>query len=160
MLDFSITFFITILNIALLYLILRAVLFKPVTKFMENRTQKIKGELEQAAREKERAEALRKQYEASIQSAEDEGERIIKEARELAQKQAQALVEQGKIDAENLLKAARVQIEAERRVQALAFQEQAATLVISATGRLLGREVNAEDAQKAAQQFVSELGMN
>jgi F-type H+-transporting ATPase subunit b len=160
MLDFSITFFITILNIGVLYLILRAILFKPVTKFMENRTQKIKGELEQAAREKERAEALRKQYEASIQSAEDEGERIIKEAREMAQKQAQTIVDQGKIDAENLLKAAKVQIEAERRVQALAFQEQAATLVLSATGRLLGREVNAEDAQKAAQQFVSELGMN
>jgi F-type H+-transporting ATPase subunit b len=160
MLDFSITFFITILNIGVLYLILRAILFKPVTKFMESRTQKIKGELEQAAREKERAEALRKQYEASIQSAEDEGERIIKEAREMAQKQAQTIVDQGKIDAENLLKAAKVQIEAERRVQALAFQEQAATLVLSATGRLLGREVNAEDAQKAAQQFVSELGMN
>jgi len=160
MLDFSITFFITILNIGVLYLILRAILFKPVTKFMENRTQKIKGELEQAAREKERAEALRKQYEASIQSAEDEGERIIKEAREMAQKQAQTIVDQGKIDAENLLKAAKVQIEAERRVQALAFQEQAATLILSATGRLLGREVNAEDAQKAAQQFVSELGMN
>ena len=160
MLDFSITFFITILNIGVLYLILRAILFKPVTKFIENRTQKIKGELEQAAKEKERAEALRKQYEASIQSAEDEGERIIKEARELAQKQAQTIVDQGKIDAENLLKAARLQIEAERRVEALAFQEQAAALVLSATGRLLGREVNAEDSRKAAQQFVSELGMN
>lgn len=160
MLDFSITFFITILNIGVLYLILRVILFKPVTKFMENRTQKIQGELEQAAREKERAQALRKQYEASIQSAEDEGERIIKEARELAQKQAQTIVDQGKIDAESLLRAARLQIEAERRVEALAFQEQAATLVLAATGRLLGREVNAEDAQNAAQQFVSELGMN
>jgi len=40
MLDFSITFFITILNIGVLYLILRAILFKPVTKFMENRTQR------------------------------------------------------------------------------------------------------------------------
>jgi len=42
-------------------------------------------------------------------------------------------VDQGKIDAENLLKAARVQIESEGRVQALAFQEQAAALVLAAT---------------------------
>lgn len=160
MLDFSITFFITIGNIFLLFLMLRAILFKPVAAFMENRKAKIRGELEQAAQEKEQAEALRKQYEFLLQNARDEGDRIIKEARQMAQQQAQMILDQAKLDAEHIKKAAEEQIKAEQQVAAMAFKSQAASLVITATGKLLGREVTAKDAETAAKQFISELEMN
>ena len=49
------TFLVTIVNITVLFLVLRAFLFKPVTKFMEDRTKKVQDSLDQA--EKERAQA-------------------------------------------------------------------------------------------------------
>lgn len=160
MLEFSVTFFISLLNIGILFFVLRAVLFKPVTRFIENRTLKIKGDLEQAANEKARAEELRAHYEAFIRNAEEDGERIIAEARDTARKQAAGILERAKGEAEALIQAARRQTEEERAGELDRFKKQAAGIVLLATGRLLGRTVDAADDQKAAADFISELGMN
>ncbi len=157
MLDFSVTFFITLLNIGILYTILRALLFKPVSKFMENRALGIKADLENAAREKARAEELRAQYEAALRSAEQETEHILREGRELAQKQAQALLEDARTEAKGIVQAARVQMEGERRSEAMRLKEETAALVLAATGRLLRRELNSEDAERSASALVAEL---
>jgi F-type H+-transporting ATPase subunit b len=158
MLDFSVTFFITFINIAVLYFILRKLLFKPVTLFMENRTLKIRGELEQASREKAQAEALRESYEAQLRKVDEEADKLLREAREAAQEQASAIVVEGKAEAARLIENARLQIEEERRSATAAFRIEAANLVIAATGRLLRREVTGEDARRAAGDFVAALG--
>jgi F-type H+-transporting ATPase subunit b len=158
MLEFSITFFITFLNIAVLYFILRAILFKPVTLFMEKRSLKIKHELEQAAAEKANAEALRQSYEKILRDADAEAERLLREARDFAREQAAQIVEQGKADAARFLQIARAQIESERAAAAAIFKAEAAGLVIAATGRLLKRETTSEDARRSAAAFVAELG--
>ena len=111
MLDFSITFVITFVNIAILYFVLRAILFKPVSRFMENRALKIKNELEQAANEKANAEALRESYEEMLRKADSEAEKILRDAHELAQAQTAALIEQAKVEAGRVLENARAQIE-------------------------------------------------
>lgn len=157
MLDFSITFFITFLNIAVLYFILRAVLFKPVTKFMENRSLKIKNDLEQATNEKASAEALRRSYEDRLRKADDEADAILRDAREAAREQAAALIERAKAEAEGLIESARLQIDAERAAAAAVFKAEAAGLVIAAAGRLLRREANSADSLRAASEFVAEL---
>jgi F-type H+-transporting ATPase subunit b len=158
MLNFSITFLITFVNFAVLYFILRAILFKPVTRFMESRSLKIKGELEQAANEKASAEALRESYEAMLRKADDEADKVLKEAHELAREQSAAIIEQAKAEGARLIDAARAQIEAERRVAAVMFKEEAAGLVLSATAKLLRKEAGGEDSRRAAVEFINELG--
>jgi F-type H+-transporting ATPase subunit b len=158
MLDFSITFLVTFINIGVLYFILRALLFKPVTRFMENRTLKIKGELEQASREKAQAESLRESYEAQLRKVDEEAEVLLRAARADAQEQAAAIIERGKAEAERLVENARLQIEEERRAAVAEIRTEAATLVLAATGRLLRREVSGEDARRAAGEFVAALG--
>jgi len=158
MLDFSVTFFISLLNIGILYFVLRAILFKPVTRFIENRTLKIKGDLEQAVNEKTRAEELRAHYEDLLRKADEDGERIIAEARDTARKQAAILMERAKVEADNLIQAARRQSEEERAAEFDRFKKQAALIVLQAAGRLLKRSVGAEDDRKAAEDFIAELG--
>ena len=160
MLDFSVTFFITLLNIGILYFVLRAILFKPVTRFMENRSLKIKADLDNAAQEKFKAEELRIQYEATIHTAEQESERILREGRELALKQGALMMERAKTEAEGIIRAARLQIEDERRAQAALLKQETADLVLAATGRLLRREVDSEDSRRAAEELVSGSGLN
>jgi len=157
MLDFSITFFITFLNISVLYFILRAILFKPVSRFMENRTLKIKHELEQAANEKAAAEALRQSYESMLSKADEDADRILREAREMAREQTAAILERARAEAAGLIAAAHVQIEAEQSAAASVFKAEAVGLVLAATGRLLRREANGGDARRAAAEFVAEL---
>ena len=54
MFDFSVTFIFTLLNIFILFILLRVVLFKPVTRFMQKRADAIKADLSKAENEKAR----------------------------------------------------------------------------------------------------------
>lgn len=158
MLDFSVSFFFTLVNIAVLFIALRAILFKPVTKFMEERTAKVAAEIENAAKEKDEAKSLRQMYEEKIKNAGAEAARLAKETREAAEKQAADIVSDAKIQGEGIIEAARRQILAERQAAFAAFRAEAAALVVAAAGRLLRRDYSGEDARAHAELVLRELG--
>lgn len=152
------TFLITIINIGILFFILRAILFKPVTKFIEDRAKKIQDDIEEAEKEKTQAKLLYQQYEDALKHAEEEAEAIIRSARETAQAQADRIVAEGKGEAENILAAARKRIETEQKAAMALFRAEAAALVIGASSRLLQRELNQEDARHYAALLLKEIG--
>jgi F-type H+-transporting ATPase subunit b len=158
MLDFSITFFFTFINIGILFFILRAILFKPLTKFMEDRTKKIQTSIEQTERDKNQAKILRKQYEDQLKGAQNEADAIINAARETARGEADRIIAGGKQAAETLLLNAREQSEAERRAALVLFKAEAAALVVAASSRLLKRELTGKDNLRFAQELLQELG--
>jgi F-type H+-transporting ATPase subunit b len=158
MLEFSVTFLFTFINIGILFFILRRILFKPVSKFMAERSQKIQDAIEQAEKDKNQAKLLLDQYEEQLKNAHIEAEAIVGAARTAAQEQAAAILADGKAAAERLLAAARKQVEAEQRAASDRFLAEAAALVISAAGRLLRREITGEDSRRQAALLLQELG--
>lgn len=158
MLDFSVTFAFTLLNIGILYVILRAILFKPVSKFMEDRSRKIREDIEGAEKEKNQAKELRQEYEERMKNAQSEAEGIIRAAREEAMEQSGRIIAGGKAEAERIIAQARRQSEAERQAAMALFKSEAAALVIAASSRLLRREVNREDSRAEAAMLLREIG--
>jgi F-type H+-transporting ATPase subunit b len=159
MLDFSwVTFAATIINIGILFFVLRAILFKPVTQFMEKRTQKIAGDIEQAERDKNQAKVLVKQYEDNLERARGEADLILKDARENARLQVDRIVAEGKAQAELIITNARRQAEVDRNAAMARFKAEAAALVLSAASRLLRRELTQEDSRNQAALLLQELG--
>ncbi|MDR0554894.1 MAG: F0F1 ATP synthase subunit B [Treponema sp.] len=160
MLDFSVTFVITLINIAILFFILRAILFKPVTKFIENRAAMIRSDIEQAEKDKIQAKALLEQYEEKLRSAGEEAEALIKAARKTAEEQAARIIAEGRETAALLVANSRDQLDTERRAARAVFKAEAAALVVAAAGRLLTREMNQEDNLRFAGLLLEELGKN
>jgi F-type H+-transporting ATPase subunit b len=158
MLDFSITFFFTLINVGILFFILRAILFKPVTKFMEDRTKKIQDALDQAEKDKNQAKLLLAQHAEQMKQAAGEAEVLIQAARERAEAQAAGILQAGRAEAAQLLAHARLQLEAERSAALAQFQAEAAALVIGASSRLLQRELTGEDTRRQAALLLQELG--
>jgi F-type H+-transporting ATPase subunit b len=152
------TFLITIVNIGVLFFVLRAVLFKPVTKFMEARTKKIEDSIAQTEKDKNQAKLLLQQYEDQLKKAEVEADGIIHAARETAQQQAAGIIAAGKEAAENLVTNARSQIESDQKAAMARFRAEAAGLVIAASGQLLLREISKEDPRRYAGELLAELG--
>jgi F-type H+-transporting ATPase subunit b len=151
------TFLITLINIGILFLILRAVLFKPVTKFMEDRAKRIEDSITQSEKDKYQAKQLLQQYEERLKAVEGEGEAIIKAAQETARQEADRLIAEAKAAAELLMDNARKQLEAEQRAALAVFKAEAAALVIGASSRLLKRELTAEDSRRQAALFLQEI---
>jgi len=150
MLDFSVTLGITIFNIAFLCVILRVILWKPVTKFMADRAKRVQDSINQSERVKTEADVLLARYKAQLTTAETEAKNIIVKAREQAEAEAEKIVASGRASAEELLTAARKQLETEKRAAMAAFRQEAAALVVAAAGRLAGREMKGDDNRQYA----------
>ncbi|MDR2447850.1 MAG: F0F1 ATP synthase subunit B [Treponema sp.] len=157
MLDFTVTFGITIINLVILFFILKAILFKPVSKFMEARAAKIQNDIDSAAKDKEQAKQLLERYEMKLKDAQAEAEAVIKEAREQAAAQADKIVAEGKKKVEVIIANANRQIEAEYKAAFALFKAEAAGLVIAASSRLLQRDLNQEDSSRFVKLLLQEL---
>ena len=159
MLDFSVTFFITIVNITILFFILRAILFKPVTKFMNERAQRVQNSIDLAEKNRAEARKLLEEYQARLKNADDEAEGILRVARENAKQEALRIIDEGKETADNIVANTRRQLEAERLAAYAKFRAEAAILVTAAVSRLAGREINSDDNRRYANMLLEELAV-
>jgi len=157
MFDFSVTFFITIFNIFILSIILRKLLFKPVTKFMSDRARRVQDSIDQSEREKAHANDLLAQYTAKLKTADTEAEAIVRGAREDAEAEAKKIIDESHAAVEQALANAKKQVEMEHQASLAAFRKEAAALVIAATERLVGREIKSEDNLRYAEMLLDEV---
>jgi F-type H+-transporting ATPase subunit b len=157
MLDFSVTFVITIINIAVLFFILRAILFKPVTKFMADRAQRVQADIDQAKKDKADSQKLLAEYKDKLRRAEAEADEIIKTARKDAETQSRQIIDEGKAAAEAFTAAARKQVESERQAAFARFKVEAAALVMAACARFVQREISGDDNRRYAAMLLDEL---
>lgn len=159
MLDFSVTFLITIVNLLVLYLVLRKLLWKPVTAFMDARAKKIKDDLAAAAILKGQAEEKSARYETLITEADAEVARLVKEGEDRAEEEAKAILEKAEAEAALARRQAEEAAAREREKAREALAGDIASLVAVASARLVGRDagsVKAED-ERAADALVREL---
>jgi F-type H+-transporting ATPase subunit b len=156
MLDFSVTFIITIINIVVLCLILRVILFKPVTKFMADRAKRVQDAIDQAGKEKTEAEKMRNRYQDMLNNANAEAGKIVKAAQERAAAEADRIIAEGKAEAQAIKAAAQSQIESERQSALIRFKAEAVALVMAACARLVQRELSG-DNRHYAELLLNEL---
>jgi F-type H+-transporting ATPase subunit b len=157
MLDFSVTFIITIINIAVLFFVLRAILFKPVTKFMADRAKRVQDSLDQADRDRVHAKKLRDEYEGKLKNVDAEAEEILKKTHENAAVEAQRIIAAGKAEAANIIAIAEKKIEAEHRAAITKFRLETAALVMAASSKLAARELSGDDNRRYVNMLLDEL---
>jgi F-type H+-transporting ATPase subunit b len=157
MLDFSVTFFITIINLIILFFRLKAVLFKPVTKFMEERAKKIQDSIDQAEKNETESQKLLVEYEDKLKKAEAEVIEILKTAQKNAERMTEQIIADGKQEAANITALARKQIEEERQAALAKFKIEAAALVLAASAKLSSRDFSGEENRRYANMLLDEL---
>jgi F-type H+-transporting ATPase subunit b len=157
MLDFSVTFIITVINITILFFILKKILFKPVTKFMAERAKRVQATIEQAQKDKDDAMNLLAEYEDKLKKAESEAREILKKASENAERQAQLIIAEGRQEAQYTVNAALKQIEMERQAALSKFKLEAAALVIAVSAKLAARDFSGDDNRRYANMLLDEL---
>jgi len=159
MLDFSVTFLITVVNVTVLFLALRKLLFKPVTKFMEDRTERVRRELEIAKNTSDRADSLAREYEEKLENARAEGQRLIDVAREKAERESAAIVAKGHADAERIIAQARAALEDERRNAERKLLENSVDLTIEASSLVLGANIDSGKNRDIVRKFLDSVGV-
>jgi len=157
MLDFSITFIITIINITILFFVLKAVLFKPVTKFMADRAKRVQETIEQAQKDEEAAKKLLAEYEDKLKKAESEVHEILKIAHEDAERQSQTIIADGQRSVQDMTAAALKQIEMEHQAALAKFKLEAAALIIAVCAKLAAKDFSGDDNRRYVNMLLDEL---
>ena len=143
------------LNIVVLFVLLRLILWKPVSKFLTARAERVQGELDEAANVREEAETMKSQYESNIGDLEERGREILRESQIRAGEQAEEITAGAKKQAEKMMGEARELIDAERRNAVVAARHEIAQLATEMASHILGREVSVDDNLSAAREFFS-----
>lgn len=144
-----------IVNILLLFVLMRIFLFKPLHKFMDERTASVQNDIDSAKKSKEEAEALKQQYEDTLGDAKTEADRIIAKAREEAVIEKERIIKQSQDEAEQIIIEANKTIENERRRVMQQAQSQIADLAIEAASKIIGENVDDEKNRKLVDDFLS-----
>lgn len=151
-------FILVAINLFVLYIILRKVLFKKVTAFMEQRSNMIQDSLNSADKAKAYADEVRTKYEEQLKVVQDEMQKMMEEAKIKASKESDKLIASAKKEAEDFLKQAREEIERERNQMVKQIRTHVADLAISAASKVIQANMDNEKNRKLVDKFIDEAG--
>ena len=140
-------------NIILLFIIVRALLYKPVRKFLDARAEKTAAVMKDAQEEKESAHKLKADYEARIADSESEVKKLIKDGEIKAAEKAAAIIENANKQAEHILAEAKKQIEEERREAQEDIKKEIVRTALIISEKVLEREIKDADVRKIAEEY-------
>jgi F-type H+-transporting ATPase subunit b len=154
----SFKFVIAALNMIVLFLVLRKILFKPVTEFMEKRTKAIEDSIADAEKNKTKAAEMKNAYEAQLKAAKAESEKIIDAAVEKATREQERIVAEAQRQSEELLAKVREELELERKQMLRDVRSEVANLAFAAASKVMEANMDNESNRKLVSRFIDEAG--
>lgn len=148
----------TIVNILILFILLRIFLFKPINKIMDDRTKAIQDDIESARKAKEDADAIKTEYTQTLANTRSEAQQILARAREEASNAKKEMIEESEDEARQIIDNANKTIENERKRVMQQAQSHIADLAIAAASKIIGENVDDEKNRRLVDDFLSEEG--
>lgn len=152
------TYVFTLVNVFILYLILRKFLFEPVTNFMQKRENEIKTQISNAKALEAEAIAFKEAYEAKIAKAEDEGKEIIKTHIQRGENRAFEIIKAAENDIESMKLHAHRELETERVKAVNELKDQISEIAILAASKVVERDLDENAHKDLINRFISEVG--
>jgi len=146
---------ISLINIVVLFILLRLILWKHVIRFLAEREGRVKGEMDDAEKRRLEAEALHSEYDKKIENIEDRDRDLMLESKTKANKESERILKETRDKARIIINDAEARI-AEEKEQALEdLQVEVAQLATEMASRILEREISQEDNAHVVDSFFA-----
>ena len=156
---YAATGLVTILTLLVTYLILKAVLFKPLIKVIKKRSEAIGGKLTSAEEKEKQAEEKLEEATKKLDASHEEAIQIIADARSQAEKQSETIVETAKKEAQDIRDRAEEDAKRTRKAVLEEMKDEVADLAVSIAARVLsntnGNPSDSELREKVQQELAS-----
>jgi len=156
MLNFGSTFVWVAINLFILYLILKRVMFKPVTAFMQNRTNMIKQSIDDAENSKIEADKMKSEYESQLRKARVDVEDIIEAARRKADKEYEKIILSACKDAQIIMDRAKQEVEFQVAQAKKTMRDNILELAITIASKLMGENMDNEKNRLLISNFIDQ----
>ena len=158
MIKIDINLVFTIINLLVLYLLMKKFLFGPIIKVMDVRKAMIDQQFAGAKEQEDQAKALKEQYEGALKSAREESFQIMEQARKEAKAQANKTVEDTQAKVSAMLAKAQEDINTERENAMRQMKDDVASLAMEAAGKIIGKNSGADQDLSLYDQFIEKAG--
>ena len=142
---------------ALVLFVLNKFAFPAIKKGIQQREEKIQGDLEEAENAKNEANKQLEDYKKQLADARGEANRIIEEARQSAEEVRKDLVAKAEKEAEQIVERAQEQISAERNRTVQELQTTLADLSIELASKVVGRSLDTESQRDLVDAYIKEV---
>ena len=152
-------FTIQILATLLLFIIVKIFLWKPITKFLEARRDKMDQELLDAEASRERAIQLEEELKSKYDGAKLEIQKLLKEAEAQGNLQRDEIIKKAKLEAQRILTLANEDIKREIAMEENNIKKEIISIAFLAAEAILGKEINQEEYLETVTKII-ESGTN
>lgn len=148
-----------LLNIVLLFLIVRTLAYKPIRKFMDARTERVNAEARAAGEKAAEAEKLKAEYAALLENGEALKQAQTDEARKAADAEKDRILAEANAKAAQIVREAREQAQKEHDEALGAMRQDVVDLAFDISEKLLEHSITDDDTKKLADRlFDSRVG--
>jgi len=146
------------INLLILYLFLKKILFVPVKKMIDSRQKEIDDMYSDAEASKAESEKMKAEYEEKLSSATEESEEILKKATRRAQLREEEILRKANEEAARTLERAEAQIELEKKNAINQVKNEVTEVAISIASAVIERDVKADEHKELIDDFISSMG--
>ena len=147
-----------IIAVFALFLVASYFLFNPVREMMKKRSDKIKDELDDAAKSQEDAAALKEEYENKLKDIDKEAEKILSDARKRALENENKIVANAKEEAAAIIERARTEAELEKQKAADDMKREMVVLASMMAGKVVKASIDTTVQESLINDTLKEIG--
>ncbi|MBR1796963.1 MAG: F0F1 ATP synthase subunit B [Clostridiales bacterium] len=154
---YAATILITIINVAVAYIIIRLFIFKPILNVIKKREAKIASDLDAASRSKEEAASNAEVSKQAIDDAHAQASQILEETKADAEEQAKIIRMKAKEEADEIIDRANNEVIRMKKVAIEEMKDEISDLAVEVAGRVIGDVVEHDKLKDLANKHTEEL---
>ena len=158
MIKIDINLVFTIINLLVLYVLMKRFLFGPIIKVLDERKAMIDQQFAGAKEMEDNARELQSKYEDALKSAKEESYQIMEQARKEAKIQSERTVEDTAARVDAMLAKAQEDIRNERENAMRQMESDVASLAMEAAAKIIGKNNGTDQDLSLYDQFLEEAG--
>lgn len=149
---------IALFNLALLFLLIKHFLFKPIRRVLSDRQAAIEHQYAAAEEAQRIADENRDAWEARLATADAEAEARIEDATEVAKRRAEQIVKDADARADGIVRRAEEQAVLERKRATEGMRREIVEIGTALAEKMLEREINEDDHRALIGDLIEKIG--
>lgn len=146
------------INLLILYLILKKILFKPVKNMIDSRQKEIDDMYSDAESARTDAASMKADYEERLERANAESEEILKRAVRRAQLREEEILKEADAEARRSLARAAEEAELEKKKLLNDVKDEVSDMALEIAAAVIERDVSGEEHRELIDRFIEEMG--
>lgn len=142
----------------IIFVIMAKIAWPSILKMMEDRENKIQGDLDAAEEAKAKAEAEAEAYEQKLADVQRQAEEILAQAKREAEEERSRILSKAQKDAVATMTKARGIVDSERKKAMVELSGSVVDLSVEIASKLVGNDLTDEEHCRLAERYLAEVG--